>query len=147
MPVQNIKPYDGAGENHHQDITMECHSTKPATTQQIFWDKNSVMFSSMMFSNDFFNVTGRQKKIQINILKTQKIKGQNWKNNKNRKASICFLFSVLSFSSWKGDGNKKQIKSKKQNYFASSDPHHGIQFIPSDNLSGISIWHSIWHVF
>ena len=30
---------------------------------------------------------------------------------------------------------------------ASSDPHHGIQFIPSDNLSGISIWHSIWHVF
>ena len=31
--------------------------------------------------------------------------------------------------------------------FASSDPHHGIQFIPSDNLSGISIWHSIWHVF
>ena len=33
------------------------------------------------------------------------------------------------------------------NYFASSDPHRGIQFIPSDNLSGISIWHSIWHVF
>ena len=32
-------------------------------------------------------------------------------------------------------------------YFASSDPHHGIQFIPTDNLSGISIWHSIWHVF
>ena len=24
------------------------------------------------------------------------------------------------------------------NYFASSDPHHGIQFIPSDILSGIS---------
>ena len=42
-----------------------------------------------------------------------------------------------------------------QKYFASSDPHHGIQFIPSDILSdkssdilsGISIWHSIWHVF
>ena len=33
------------------------------------------------------------------------------------------------------------------NYFASSDPHHGIQFIPSDILSGISVWHSIWHVF
>ena len=32
-------------------------------------------------------------------------------------------------------------------YFASSDPHHGIQFIPFDNLSGISIWHSICHVF
>ena len=27
------------------------------------------------------------------------------------------------------------------NYFASSDPHHGIQFIPSDILSGMSIWH------
>ena len=59
----------------------------------------------------------------------------------------------------------------KSHYFASSDPHHGIQFIPSDILSGISsailsgissgilsvissdilsgtsIWHSIWHVF
>ena len=35
----------------------------------------------------------------------------------------------------------------QKKYFASSDPHHGIQFIPSDNLSGISIWHSIWHVF
>ena len=33
------------------------------------------------------------------------------------------------------------------NYFASSDPHHGIQFIPSDILSGIPIWHCIWHVF
>ena len=38
-------------------------------------------------------------------------------------------------------------KEKKENYFTSSDPHHAIQFIPSDNLSGISIWHSIWHVF
>ena len=37
--------------------------------------------------------------------------------------------------------------ARKKNYFTSSDPHHGIQFIPSDNLSGISIWHSIWHVF
>ena len=36
---------------------------------------------------------------------------------------------------------------EKKNYFTSSDPHHGIQFIPSDNLSGISIGHSIWHVF
>ena len=27
---------------------------------------------------------------------------------------------------------------KKQNYFASSDPHNGIQFIPSDILSGKS---------
>ena len=64
---------------------------------------------------------------------------------------------------------------KCTNYFVSSDPHHGIQFIPSDILSckssgilfgiifeilsgilsgissgilsGISIWHSIWHVF
>ena len=34
-----------------------------------------------------------------------------------------------------------------QKYFASSDPHHGIQFILSDILSGISIWRSIWHVF
>ena len=38
-------------------------------------------------------------------------------------------------------------REKKKKHFASSDPHHGIQFIPSDNLSGISIWHSIWHVF
>ena len=36
---------------------------------------------------------------------------------------------------------------KKKHYFASSDPHHGIQFIPSDILSGIPIWHSIWHIF
>ena len=42
---------------------------------------------------------------------------------------------------------KKDGKGKEINYFTSSDPHHGIQFIPSDNLSGISIWHSIWHVF
>ena len=35
----------------------------------------------------------------------------------------------------------------QKKYFTSSDPHHGIQFIPSDNLSGISIWHSIWHIF
>ena len=53
--------------------------------------------------------------------------------------------------------------SYSRNYFASSDPHHGIQFIPSDILSGkssgilfgissdilsgISIWHSLWHVY
>ena len=36
---------------------------------------------------------------------------------------------------------------QKKNYIPSSDPHHGIQFIPSDILSGLSIWHSIWHVF
>ena len=34
-----------------------------------------------------------------------------------------------------------------QKYFAWSDPHHGIQLIPSDVLSGISFWHSIWNVF
>ena len=28
--------------------------------------------------------------------------------------------------------------TKTSNYFASSDPHHGIQFIPSDILSGKS---------
>ena len=37
--------------------------------------------------------------------------------------------------------------SQRKNYFTSSDPHHDIQFLPSDNLSGVSIWHSIWHVF
>ena len=36
---------------------------------------------------------------------------------------------------------------QQKEYFASSDPHHGIQFIPFDILSGISIWHSIWHIF
>ena len=41
----------------------------------------------------------------------------------------------------------EEYKTKTCNYFASSDPQHGIQFIPSDILSGISIWHSIWHVF
>ena len=39
------------------------------------------------------------------------------------------------------------VSGIEKEYFTSSDPHHGIQFIPSDNLSGISIWHSIWHVF
>ena len=29
-----------------------------------------------------------------------------------------------------------QAKILRENYFASSDPHHGIQFIPSDILSG-----------
>ena len=46
--------------------------------------------------------------------------------------------------------NVKQY-CQMQNYFASSYPHHDIQFIPSDIisvissdiLSGISIWHSI----
>ena len=41
---------------------------------------------------------------------------------------------------------------QETNCFASSDPHHGIQVIPSDILSGkssgiLSVWHSIWHIF
>ena len=58
---------------------------------------------------------------------------------------------------------RERERYKNKNYFASSDPHHGIQFIPSDILSGksssipfdilfeilsgISIWHSICHIF
>ena len=52
-----------------------------------------------------------------------------WKFSKNGH-DVCALLSLVY-----------------TNYFVSSDPHHGIQFIPSDILSGISIWHSIWHVF
>ena len=44
-------------------------------------------------------------------------------------------------------GGRSGGGGEEKNYFTSSDPHHDIQFIPSDNLSGISIWHSIWHVF
>ena len=44
------------------------------------------------------------------------------------------------FVSWDSDDDSQHLWNNKQktNYFASSDPHHGIQFIPSDNLSGIS---------
>ena len=34
--------------------------------------------------------------------------------------------------------NKVRGDCQQENYFASSDPHHGIQFIPSDILSGKS---------
>ena len=39
------------------------------------------------------------------------------------------------------------LPEQRFNCFASSDPHHGIQFIPSDILSGIPSGNSIWHVF
>ena len=81
---------------------------------------------------------------------------------------------VAMFDCWRVKENTMQ-ECRKGNYFASSDPHHGIQFIPSDILSGkssgmlfgilfeilsgilsgitsdilsgISMWHSIWHIF
>ena len=57
------------------------------------------------------------------------------------------IFIQRSFRSWAFNDllidipipPKILTKKKQRNYFASSDPHHGIQFIPSDILSGISI--------
>ena len=65
---------------------------------------------------------------------------------------VAFLAAAQRRCEGKNLQKKEELPSGKlaefkKNYFASSDPHHGIQFIQSDKLSGISIWHFIWHVF
>ena len=65
------------------------------------------------------------------------------------------IFMPGALIEWRPNRPTTFKKDFRLNYFASSDPHHGIQFIPSDILSGISsdilsgrsIWHSIWQIY
>ena len=96
--------------------------------------------------------TSQKPKYQSERLPKPPNSPRNWKKSKlkNRNNSHRVLWREM-----------KEYGRKREYYLPSSDPHHGIQFIPSDILSGkssgilslsvifsdILFGISIWHIF